>query len=420
MSTGAEIIVVGSEIVQGRRDEINARVISKELSAIGLEPSRITLLPDDHALIASEISHAMNRSEILIVTGGLGSTVDDLTRRAAIEALGGETEVRDDIASALEARFRASGRKTPKGYSDHSVVPLGARPLENRIGAAFGLEVVRGGKSLFLLPGVPEEMREMLRAEVLPSLAGRGGEGTALLLRTTGLNEIEVEERLRTALDRECMENVSIICGVSGVDCYLRAGSWTEENRRDIIAAFGSTLYSTRAESLEEVCVVSLRKSRSTLSTAESVTGGLVASRIVSVPGASESFLEGFITYSNVAKVERVGVSPGTIERHGAVSEEVCVEMAEGVRGRTGSDFGIATTGIAGPEGGSAEKPVGLCYMGLSAGSAVYCTRRILVGNRNTIRSRAASIVLDMLRLLLEGEKEALGPYEVAGGRSDR
>ena len=418
MSAGAEIIVIGSEIVQGRCGEINARHISRELSAIGLEPSRITLLPDDHAVIVSEIALAMSRSEILIVTGGLGSTVDDLTRRAAIEALGGETEVRDDMTAALEARFRAFGRSMPEHYRDHAIVPRGARPLANRVGAAFGLEIARGGSSLYLLPGVPEEMREMLRSEVLPSLAGRGGGGRALLLRTTGLNEIEVEGRLRSVLEPERMEGVSIVSGISGVDCYLRAGSWTEKDRTGLIDALGSTLYSTGAESLEEICVALLRKSGSTLSTAESVTGGLVASRVVGVPGASETFLEGFITYSNGAKVERLGVSAETIGRHGAVSGEVCVEMAGGARDRTGSDFGISTTGIAGPEGGTEEKPVGLCYMGLSAGSRVYCKRRVLAGDRNTIRSRAASIAIDMLRLMLERRDEALGPFEV-GRRPD-
>lgn len=417
MSSSAEIIVVGSEIVQGRCGEINAGHISRELSAIGLEPSRITLLPDDRSVIASEIALAMSRSEILIVTGGLGSTVDDLTRRAAIEALGGETEIRDDITASLEARYGALERKPPEGYRDHSVVPRGAQLLENRIGVAFGLKVARKESELYLLPGVPSEMKEMFRASVLPSLAGRG-EGDALLLRTAGLTETEVEERLRPVLGPEGLERLSIVTCVSGVDCYLRAGSWNEEVRRDLLEALGSTLYATAGESLEDVCLEALRKRRSTLSTAESVTGGLIASRIVSVPGASEVFLEGFITYSNLSKIERLGVSQQTLERRGAVSEAVCIEMAEGVRERTGSDIGISTTGIAGPDGATADKPVGLCFIGLSAWGKVYCVRRVLGGDRNTIRARAGSIALDILRLLLAGEDGALGRFEV-GGRRD-
>jgi len=419
MPPKAEIIVVGSEIVQGRCGEINSGHISRELAAIGLEPKRITILPDDRPLVASEISRAMLRSDILIVTGGLGPTVDDLTRRAAIDALGGGTEVRGDIDDALEARYRAFGRKPPEGYRDHSIVPRGAQPLPNPVGAAFGLRVVREGRELYLLPGVPSEMKEMLRASVLPSLVGRG-EGQALLLRTFGLTEVEVEERLRSVLEPERLERISIVSGVSGVDCYLRAGSWDEKIRIALQGVLGTALYSTGAESLEEVCLEALRDRRSTISTAESVTGGLIASRIVSIPGASEFFLEGFVTYSDSSKISRLGVSARTLERRGAVSEEVCVEMAVGVRERTGADIGLSTTGIAGPGGATAEKPVGLCFMGLSVRGTTYCMRRELAGDRNTIRSRAGSIALDLLRLELRGERGALGPFDVPasdGGR---
>jgi nicotinamide-nucleotide amidase len=419
MSVDAEIIVVGSEIVQGRCSEVNSGHISRELAAIGLEPARITILPDDRPVIASEIALAMGRSDIVIVTGGLGSTMDDLTRRAAIDALGGETETRDDITSALEARYRAFGREPPEGYGDHSVVPRGAQPLENRVGTAFGLRVMREGRELFLLPGVPSEMKEMLRASVLPSLAGRG-EGAALLLRTSGLTEVEVEERLRSVLEADRLEAVSIVSGISGVDCYLRPGAWDDRIKKVLVDLFGTTLYSTGPESLEEVCLGALGRRRSTISTAESVTGGLIASRIVDVPGASAFFLEGFITYSDRSKVDRLGVTAGALERHGAVSSEVCAEMAEGVRERTGSDIGLSTTGIAGPDGATEEKPVGLCFIGLSDGRVTYCTRRVFPGDRNTIRSRAASAALDLLRLALRDERGALRPFVVSKRKRGR
>jgi len=417
MSVTVEILVVGSEIVQGRCGELNSGLISRELAAVGLEPSRITLLPDDRAVVASEIARAMDRADVVIVTGGLGSTVDDLTRRAAIDALGGETDVREDIRSAVEARFRGMDREPQKGYDDHAIVPRGALPLENGIGIAFGLRVPRGDKELYLLPGVPSEMKEMLRASVLPLLAGRGG-GEALLLRTAGLTEAEVEERLATVLESGRLENVSIVSRDSGVDCYLRPGAWDGRTREALVELFGSALYATGAESLEEVCVGALRGRRSTLSTAESVTGGLVASRIVSVPGASECFLEGFVTYGNRAKIGRLGVSPATLERHGAVSAEVCVEMAGGARERAGSDIGLSTTGIAGPDGATAGKPVGLCFVGLWDGREAYCERRIFPGDRNTVRSRAATAALDLMRLYLGDEREALRPF-VAGKRGD-
>lgn len=419
MTVSVEIIVVGSEIVQGRCGEANSRYISMELSAIGMTPSRIILLPDDQSVIASEIESAMRRSEILIVTGGLGPTIDDLTRQAAIEALGGETEERNDITASIEARYRAFGKEPPEGYRDHSIVPLGARPLPNPVGAASGLEVKRGGRELYLLPGVPSEMKEIFKASVLPSLAGRG-EGSALLLRIFGLNESEVEERLRSVLGPRVIEGLSITSGVSGVDCYMKAGTWDEGMRKAMEGALGSSLYSVAGESLEEICASGLMGRGSTLSTAESVTGGLIASRIVDVPGASEFFLEGFVTYSNASKIARLGVSPGTLENHGAVSKAVCVEMAEGVRERTESDIGLSTTGIAGPGGATPEKPVGLCFIGLAVRDTSYCVRKMLAGDRNTIRSRTASIALDLLRLELRGEREVLLPFEVPAGEIGR
>ena len=250
-------------------------------------------------------------------------------------------------------------------------------------------------------------------------MAGRG-EGEALLLRTFGLNEVEVEERLRSVLGPERLEKLSIVSGVSGVDCYLRAGLWDERIRKAIQGVLGTALYSTTAESLEAVCLEALRERRSTLSTAESVTGGLIASRIVSIPGASEFFHEGFVTYSDSSKIARLGVSPRTLERHGAVSETVCVEMAEGVRERSGSDIGLSTTGIAGPDGATTGKPVGLCFIGLSVRGAIYCARRVLAGDRNMIRSRAGSIALDLLRLELLGEREALGSFKIPASNGGR
>lgn len=418
MSVGAEILIVGSEIVQGRCGEINSERISRGLASIGLEPARITMLPDDRPVIASEIVRAMERSDIVIVTGGLGSTADDVTRSAAIDALGNETDTREDIASALEARYRAMGREPPDGYRAHSIVPRGARPIENRVGIAFGLRIARGGGELFLLPGVPSEMDTMLRESVLPALAGRGG-GMALLLRTAGLTESEVEERLRSALGSSRLEEISIVSQISGVDCYLRPGSWDERTREALVGLFGTALYSTGPESLEEVCVAALRARRSTIATAESVTGGLVASRLVNVPGASACFLEGFVTYSDRSKVERLGLPPETLQRHGAVSGTACAGMARGARDRAGSDIGLSTTGIAGPDGATAEKPVGLCFMGLSDGRVAYCVRRVFPGDRNTVRSRAATAALDLLRLYLGEARATLRTFEVPEGEGE-
>ena len=419
MPADLEIIVIGSEILQGRCGESNSRRIAAELAAIGVEPSRVTILPDDVRAIASEISRGVERSGILIVTGGLGPTHDDLTRSAVIEALGGDTEEREEFREAIENGYRRFGKKPPRGYSGHSIVPRGARMLSNPVGIAPGLEVRREGVVLYVLPGVPAEMREMLRASVLPALAGRE-RGRALLLRTFGLNESEVEERLRPVLEPEELERLSIVSGISGVDCYMRAGSWDERTRREMAAALGTALYTDSAKSMEEICVEGLKERGATLAAAESVTGGLIASRLVSVPGASESFLEGLVTYSDASKIARLGIAADVLARDGAVSEATCVGMAEGVMSTARSDIGLSTTGIAGPGGATVEKPVGLCFVGLALRGRSYCARRVLPGDRNTIRERAASIALDLLRLELQGEEETLRSLEVFRGNNTR
>jgi nicotinamide-nucleotide amidase len=405
-----EIIAVGDEILLGRCREDNARHISREFSSIGIEPARITVLPDDRATIAGEMAKALERSDVVLVTGGLGPTIDDVTRGAAIDALGGETDVRREVTDAIKARYGILGKPVPVGYRDHAVVPRGADILPNALGAAVGIKVVREGRELYLLPGVPAEMKDMLRMSVLPLFADRS-EDSILTIRTFGLPEAEVEERLRGLLEPGQMDALSIISGITGVDCYIKAGAWSDETRAAISAVLGSCVYATTGESMEEVCLRMLREGGATVSTAESVTGGLLASRIVAVPGASFAFHEGFVTYSNESKISRLGVASSSIERFGAVSSLVCVEMAQGARERAGTDFGLSTTGIAGPEGATLAKPRGLCFVGLSTPSGAYCQKALLAGDRTTVRGRASSLALNLLRLELGGYRDDLEPH---------
>jgi nicotinamide-nucleotide amidase len=409
MSERVEIITIGDEVLRGEVSEDNAMYLAASLASVGMEPSRISILPDDVAVIAAEFSAAAKRSRIIIVTGGLGPTIDDVTKDAAVEAFGLETEVRDGIIEQIASRFRALQREMPDAYRDQATVPKGAGVIPNAVGAAFGLRIAIGESRLFLLPGVPSEMKEMFEGHVLPEIAVSGG-ASAMRLRSFGLSETEIEDRLKSIIGPDLMGDVSLISSPSGVDVYLPGGC-PGDTAVSIERALGTTLYASGDEGMAEVVLAFLAAKGKTLAVAESVTGGLVAHLLVSIPGASRHFLEGFVTYSNEAKVVRLGVDSRAIRRHGAVSEEVCVAMALGAAYRAGADCAIATTGIAGPQGGSAEKPVGLCFAGLAAAGECYCRRLMLAGGRGLIRCRTAYEALDLLRLRLLGDAARLEPY---------
>ncbi len=407
-----EIIAVGDEILRGEVQELNSFFLSRELARIGLVPSRVTVVPDTVDGIEREIRESVGRGSVVVVTGGLGPTVDDVTTEAAIRALGGKSEVREEVLRQVEARFGEFGRSMPAAYRDRARVPRGATILPNTVGAAVGLHISNAAFDLFLLPGVPEEMKEMFNRSVLPAIS-EGGTDPMQRLRTFGLTETELEGRLEEVLPRGELCRLSIISRPSGVDLYVPfdlRGNGTVEKIR---SAIGSYCYTIRDEMIEEVVLALLADRRKTLATAESVTGGLLASTVVSVPGASEILLEGFVTYSDLSKIERIGVDEALISERGAVSDAVCVAMARGARIRSGADISLSTTGIAGPGGGSSEKPVGLCYIGLAADGAAFCRRLRFPATRETVRLRAVYHALDLLRLHLIGASERLRPYRV-------
>jgi nicotinamide-nucleotide amidase len=409
-----EIIAVGDEILRGEVQELNSFFLSRELSRVGLVPSRVTVVPDVIDSIEREIREAVGRDSLVVVTGGLGPTVDDVTTEAAIRALGGESEVREEVLRQVEASFGEFGRSMPAAYRDRSRVPRGATILPNTVGAAVGLHVSNAAFDLFLLPGVPAEMKEMFNRSVLPVISA-GGTDPMRRLRTFGLTETELEERLEKVLPRDELCRLSIISRPSGVDLYIPFDLRGDGTIDTIRSSLGSYCYTVRDEMIEEVVLALLADRRKTLATAESVTGGLLASTVVSVPGASEILLEGFVTYSDRSKIERIGVDAALIRQRGAVSDAVCVAMARGTRIRSGADVALSTTGIAGPGGGSAEKPVGLCYIGLAAEGAVFCRRFRFPGPREIVRLRAVYHALDLLRLHLIGAHERVRPYRAEG-----
>ena len=396
-----EIITIGDEVLRGETTENNTVWLSMVMTAAGLSPSRGTALPDDIDIIRDELSAAAARSEAVIVTGGLGPTVDDVTRQAAIDAFGGEVEIRDEIVAGIKRRFGEIGFAMPEGYMDLARIPAGAEVLDNTVGAAPGLALKAGGCRIFMLPGVPAEMKEIFERLVLPQLTS-GSQEWRKVLRVYGLMETEVEKRVATLLGADELEQLSIISSPGGISVYLPAGI-DAGTAAKAAESLGDNLFGEGRDQLEEIVVGMLRERGITLSTAESITGGMLASMIVSVPGASETFLEGYITYSNESKFRILGVGEKSIEAAGAVSEEVCGQMAEGARKNSGADIALSTTGIAGPGGATPGKPVGLCWMGLARAGVTECRHRRMAGGRGMIRLRTAYICLDMLRRSLTG-----------------
>ncbi len=422
-----EIITIGNEVLMGEIGENNATYISRELGAAGYDVARITVLPDDIAVIAAGLTSAMERSDTVIVTGGLGPTVDDVTKDGAIRAFGTGVEVRPMIVERIAGWFRSLGREMPPDYRDQGRVPAGADVLPNSVGAAVGLHMESGRSGLYLIPGVPAEMRAMFHEHVLPRLPGGNGKRRHRI-RTYGLSESELEHKLRAVMGDQTLAGFSIISAPSGVDIYPPAGLGTgregrfpavpgREKEERLLTELGSYVYdASGGMRLEEVVVSLLDAQKKKIATAESVTGGSLASLIVSVPGASNVLTEGFVTYHNDAKIQRLGVDAGSLERYGAVSVQVCIEMASGVRRVSGTDFGLATTGIAGPGGATNGKPAGLCYIGMAAQDTVYCRELRLPGDREAVRMRTAYLTLDMLRLRLIGAEERLARHLVRSG----
>lgn len=408
MKRRIELIAVGGELLAGRIADTNTRRIAGRLGLLGLEPARITLLPDHLPAVTAFLREALARGGAVIVTGGLGSTGDDVTRRAAVAALGGETTRRPEVLEAIRARFASFGREMPPGYAAMAELPPGAECIENPVGAAPGLDVAKPGFRLFLLPGPPAEMEPMFREHVEPALASIAGP-PGIVLRTTGLTEAAVEAMVADGLGG-LPDDLGVISGERGVDLLLPPDAAALAGELRLI--LGGYRYAEGEERLEEVIVSLLCRGGETLAVAESLTGGLVSSAIVSVPGASACFLEGFVTYANGAKRARLGVDGATLEETGAVSRQTALEMAAGARRTAGADRAVATTGIAGPTGERPGKPVGLVFTAVDGPSGARCRRLRLPGDRDLVRRRATTAALDLLRLDLTGETARLDAYD--------
>ncbi len=411
----AVVIAVGSELLTPHKTDTNSLFITDRLNAVGIHVVQKLVVGDEPAGLASALRYALGAGDIVIVTGGLGPTADDVTRDVAAELLGAPLEESPAIVEAIRARFEARGLEMPAINRRQAAVPRGAEVLANPRGTAPGLWLTAGEVRLVLLPGPPRELRPMfdrLVADRLASAAG-GRRVQRRMLRTTGRTESHVDELARPIYEplaaRRPPVETTILASLGQIDLHLSTvGDDPEAGGRVLDAAvaelagvLGSCVVSTDGRSLPEVVGELLQRRGARVALAESCTGGLIASRLTDVPGSSAYVHAGWVLYSNDAKVA-LGVPPGRIETHGAVSEPVAEAMAAAARGAAGVEFGLAVTGIAGPGGATPGKPVGTVCLALAGPAEPPRVRRVqLPGDRERVKFQASQAALDLLRRAL-------------------
>lgn len=416
-----ELITIGDELLLGFTIDTNAAHISRALAEEGVEVVRRTTVGDEADVIAQAVREALDRTGAVITTGGLGPTSDDLTKPAIARIFGREMKLDEQIATSLEQRWRARFPTSsfPKTNRSQAEIPEGARILTNRHGTAPGiwLEDDRG-RWVAMIPGVPREMRGMLAEELLPAIRSRFPNAHSSVVsgtvRTTGVAESAIAEilgpRFLAGLGDGLSElSLAYLPGIAGVDLRVTAHGLPKERAEILVRQavmklreqVSSYVYGEGEDDLAGVVIARCRELGLKLAVAESCTGGLVGERITNIPGSSDIFLGGIIAYDNAVKRDALGVSAQALERNGAVSEEVALEMAAGVKKKLKADVGISVTGIAGPGGGTPEKPVGLTWIVVDVTHAK-ARRFHLIGDRAEIRQRAAQAALEMVRRALQ------------------
>lgn len=404
----AEIIAIGSELLTPEKTDTNSLWLTGKLNDIGIDVKLKTIVGDDGERLAEAIRDALRRSDIVITTGGLGPTEDDITRQWTANALGRELVYHDQIEQHLRERFRAWGREMPEINKRQAYIIDGSEILANPHGSAVGMLAEIDEKMLAILPGPPRENQPMFTEHVLPRLKGIAGEVHVRrrILRVSGMSESAVDEIAAPIYTKYADVQTSILFNRSEVEIHIAvrsdtpeiAESTAEKLANELAKALGKAVFSTNGETMEEIVGLRLKERGETLSVAESCTGGLIGQRITDVAGSSAYFIEGAITYSNEAKIRTLNVSPDIIENHGAVSAECAEAMAAGMLEYAGTDHAISVTGIAGPDGGSDEKPVGTVFIGYAGQSGVKSVKIVLPGDRYLIRWRASQAALDYLR----------------------
>jgi nicotinamide-nucleotide amidase len=404
----AEIIAIGSELLTPTKTDTNSLWLTEKLNEIGIEVKLKTIVGDDKLRLEETIRDAFKRSDIILSTGGLGPTEDDITRTVSAQAIGRNLVYLEELEQDLRERFKRWSREMPEINKRQAFIIEGAEVLPNPNGSAVGMLVETEQKIFGILPGPPRENQPMFTNFILPKLRQKAG-GIFVkrrFLRVSGMGESAVDEALAPIYKSYEKVETSILFNKSEIELHLSAQRSSEieaeaildELANKIVEKLGLAVFAMNGETMEEVVGNLLKKLGKTLSIAESCTGGLIGQRITEVSGSSEYFKEGAITYANEAKVRVLSVPEKLIEKHGAVSAEVAESMAQGMRESAKTDFAISATGIAGPTGGTDEKPVGLVFIGYADDSQSKSFKIILPGDRYLIRWRASQAALDYLR----------------------
>ncbi len=411
--TRAEIIAVGTELLTPLRFDTNALYLTSKLLEIGIDTGARITVADDAALLESAFRTALGRADIVIATGGLGPTEDDLTREAAAAALGRTMRRDPALIDELKARFARFGRVMAAVNEKQADVIDGAVVLRNPRGTAPGQRVEADGRVLVLLPGPPHEMQPMFEEQVLPVLRATAA-GRALrtrILKIAAMGESDVEQVVAPIYKTFTNPRTTILGGPGQVELHLTAeGASAEEAEgriedlaSKIRGALAGRIYSEDGRELPAVVAALLEERRLTVAVAESCTGGLLAARLTERPGSSAYFDRAWVTYSNRAKVEDLGIDGALLERHGAVSEEVARAMAVSARQRARVDIGVGITGIAGPGGGTPDKPVGLVFIATSGAAGDRVRRVHFPSDRDRVRYQSTQSALEMIRRGLLG-----------------
>ncbi len=407
----AIIITIGDEILSGATVDTNAAYIAKDLLAIGVDVTKRCSVGDNTEDIEREINAGLAAFDLVITTGGLGPTEDDITKGVICRVFETQLIEYGEVLAALKVRYQQLGISMSEMARGMAKQPEGATLLANPLGTAPGILFDREGTVFCAMAGVPSEMRALMDQALIPYLEKRGSHRVILFrnISTFGIPESKLATMLKESGYTPDGVRMAFLPSYAGVTLRLRGDGLDrsevektlEKNFEEICEVVKKHIFSTEEESLLDKVTTLLKEKKVTLSTAESCTGGLIAKMLTDIAGSSDYFVQGAVTYSNEAKMARLGVKSETLQKYGAVSEQTCREMAEGMRRTSETDFALASTGIAGPGGGTAEKPVGLVYLAVADHNGATVKRCSFSGDRYVIRTRSAYTVLNLLRLKL-------------------
>lgn len=406
----AEILAVGTELLMGQIANTNAQYISQKLNSIGVNVYYHSVVGDNADRLKESLKLALNRSDIVVMTGGLGPTQDDLTKETVAQLMGKKLVLHEESLRKIEEYFKRINRPLAKNNIKQAYMPEDSIIIKNNNGTAPGCIIESDGKLVVMLPGPPSEMRPMLDDSVIPFLQEQSPEKiVSKYIRVFGIGESLLEEKIIDLVNNQSNVTVATYAKEGEVTVRITNKNRDEEKalkeldsvEKEIIRILGDSVYSTEDKELYEVAAQLLMDKKVSIAFAESCTGGLISSVITDIPGISAVFDRTVVSYSCRSKVENLGVKQETLDKYGAVSRETAVEMAEGIRKLSGTDLGLSVTGIAGPDGGTEEKPVGLVYLALAHGAGTYCRELRLAGKRKKIRNMTMLNAFDMIRRLL-------------------